>query len=130
MCLALHRSEKKTVRLIGSAMIQIAAAKDGSTVFWTCGRDGEPLAHRWFQSDKPWQVGHAKGQETAANTPGCVMNSERLHCFLDVEDLGSQSRAYLILRFSLTLMMTLELLVNCMHRLCFLLNVFLRLPYL
>jgi len=42
--------------LLGSALVHVAAAKDGTTLLWACDRDGRPLATRWGGGDAPWRL--------------------------------------------------------------------------
>ncbi|GIL93084.1 hypothetical protein Vretifemale_20508 [Volvox reticuliferus] len=45
-----------TPGLLGSVRLHVAAARDGSTLFWAAGLGGEPVAVRWRPSDGPWRV--------------------------------------------------------------------------
>lgn len=43
--------------MVGSALLFVAAAKDGSTLFWAADpRDGAPLAKRWGGCEGPWRL--------------------------------------------------------------------------
>ena len=43
-------------RVLGSALLWMAATMDGSTLFWGNDRRGEALAKRWGPADRPWRV--------------------------------------------------------------------------
>jgi hypothetical protein len=43
-------------RRLGTALLWVSAAPDGSTLFWGHSRSGEALARRWGPSDRPWRV--------------------------------------------------------------------------
>lgn len=43
-------------QVIGSALLHVAAAKDGTTLFWACNSAGQPLACRWGNGDQPWRL--------------------------------------------------------------------------
>ncbi|GFR40402.1 hypothetical protein Agub_g954, partial [Astrephomene gubernaculifera] len=42
--------------LLGSVMVHVAAAKDGSTLMWAAREGGEPVVVRWRPADGPWRV--------------------------------------------------------------------------
>lgn len=48
--------DERSSDLLGSVLLHVMAGKDGSTVFWTLGREDKPMARRWGTSDKPWRV--------------------------------------------------------------------------
>ncbi|KAG1680787.1 hypothetical protein FOA52_008120 [Chlamydomonas sp. UWO 241] len=45
-----------TPRLLGFAVLHVAASKEGSTLFWAVGRNNAPVALRWQQGLGPWRV--------------------------------------------------------------------------
>ncbi|GLI62296.1 hypothetical protein VaNZ11_004899 [Volvox africanus] len=66
-----------TPGLLGSVRLHVAAARDGSTLFWAAGLGGEPVAVRWRPSDGPWRVtlpleSPAFGLPPPAPQPGAV----------------------------------------------------------
>ncbi|KXZ44635.1 hypothetical protein GPECTOR_64g129 [Gonium pectorale] len=42
--------------VLGAVYVHVAAAKDGSSLFWAAREGGEPVAVRWRPSDGPWRV--------------------------------------------------------------------------
>ena len=42
--------------ILGSCLVHTAATKDGKTLFWAVGKDGDPLALRWQPSLGPWRL--------------------------------------------------------------------------
>lgn len=44
-------------RVVGTALLFVSAAKDGSTLFWAADpKTGAPLAKRWGGSEGPWKL--------------------------------------------------------------------------
>lgn len=60
------RDSSRSGQLLGSALLHVAAAKDGTTLFWAVDASGRPLGARWGAADPPWRLSlPLEGCETA-----------------------------------------------------------------
>lgn len=55
-CMAQVRDARRGGQVLGFVMLHVAAAKDGSTLFWTYEAGYQPVACRLGPTQPPWQV--------------------------------------------------------------------------